>query len=194
MQFDQERNERLTDNQERDNGELLANDETRAGGKHTGTTAGREMNEPGLAGREMNESGLAGRTEPAPGAGQATAPRTGAEQADRVAPRTDAGQPDRAAPRNGDGEFAVDLFDHDELEKFRGDWREVQNRFVDDPQAAVRQADRLVADVMRSLSATFADHKQELEREWQHGSPSETEDLRQALRHYRTYFNRLLNT
>jgi len=113
--------------------------------------------------------------------------------------RPEARQPDdRPTPAagngNGDGEHTVDLFDREELERFRAGWRDVQNRFVDDPQAAVHDADRLVGDVMQALASTFADRKKELEQEWQDGSAGETEDLRQALRHYRSYFNRLLST
>ncbi|MEJ8667546.1 hypothetical protein WKI71_00275 [Streptomyces sp. MS1.AVA.1] len=70
----------------------------------------------------------------------------------------------------------------------------MQNKFVDDPREAVHTADALVADVMQQLATTFADHKQELEGQWNRGEQANTEDLRQALRHYRAFFNRLLTT
>ncbi|MER6678758.1 hypothetical protein [Streptomyces sp. NPDC000983] len=79
-------------------------------------------------------------------------------------------------------------------EGFRARWHEVQNKFVDDPREAVHTADSLVADVMQQLATTFADHKQELEAQWNRGEQANTEDLRQALRHYRAFFNRLLTT
>ncbi|MFF3000375.1 hypothetical protein ACFVTC_38420 [Streptomyces sp. NPDC057950] len=79
-------------------------------------------------------------------------------------------------------------------EAFRARWQEVQSQFVDDPRDAVHTADALVADVMQRLAATFADHKQELEGQWNRGEQADTEDLRQALRHYRSFFNRLLVT
>ncbi|MGW1071136.1 hypothetical protein ACWD4F_42400 [Streptomyces aureus] len=77
-------------------------------------------------------------------------------------------------------------------EGFRTRWQEVQNRFVDDPRDAVHTADALVADVMQRLASTFADHKQELEGQWNRGEQADTEDLRLALQHYRSFFNRLL--
>ena len=55
------------------------------------------------------------------------------------------------------------LFGDADVDRFRGQWRELQAEFVDDPMTAVQSADRLVGDVLRSLSETFAAHKHELE-------------------------------
>ncbi|MEY9995426.1 hypothetical protein ABIE67_007458 [Streptomyces sp. V4I8] len=79
-------------------------------------------------------------------------------------------------------------------ESFRGRWESIQNEFVDDPRGAVHKADALVADVMQTLAATFADHKKNLEEQWNQGEEVNTEDLRTALRQYRSFFNRLLTT
>lgn len=84
------------------------------------------------------------------------------------------------------------LLTPEDEEGFRARWQEVQNEFVDDPRDAVHTADALVADVMQKLAATFADHKEELEGQWNRGEQADTEDLRLALRHYRSFFNRLL--
>ncbi|MFJ3727574.1 hypothetical protein ACIPYQ_34090 [Streptomyces sp. NPDC090045] len=73
-------------------------------------------------------------------------------------------------------------------------WSEIQGRFVDDPQEAVRSADALVAEVMQTLARSFSAHKQGLEEQWGQGEQVATEDLRLALQHYRSFFNRLLNT
>ncbi|MET8081327.1 hypothetical protein [Streptomyces sp. NPDC005303] len=89
---------------------------------------------------------------------------------------------------------APQLLTPEDEEAFRTRWQEVQNEFVDDPRDAVHTADALVADVMQKLAATFADHKQELEGQWNRGEQANTEDLRLALRHYRSFFNRLLVT
>ncbi|MBT2525966.1 hypothetical protein J7E91_11065 [Streptomyces sp. ISL-99] len=89
---------------------------------------------------------------------------------------------------------APQLLTPEDEEGFRTRWEEVQNKFVDDPRDAVNTADALVADVMQRLATTFADHKQELEGQWNRGEQANTEDLRQALRHYRSFFNRLLVT
>lgn len=89
---------------------------------------------------------------------------------------------------------APQLLSPEDEEGFRTRWEQVQNKFVDDPRDAVHTADALVADVMQKLATTFADHKQELEGQWNRGEQANTEDLRQALRHYRSFFNRLLVT
>ncbi|UYQ64683.1 hypothetical protein [Streptomyces peucetius] len=77
---------------------------------------------------------------------------------------------------------------------FRTRWQEIQNRFVDDPREAVHEADGLVADVMQALASTFSQHKKDLEGQWSQGEEADTEDLRRALRKYRSFFNRLLSS
>ncbi|MFD8493820.1 hypothetical protein [Amycolatopsis sp. NPDC059657] len=89
-------------------------------------------------------------------------------------------------------EPARELFGQEEVEGFRAQWQELQAAFVDDPRRAVEDADQLVAAIMQSLAATFAEHKRELESQWQQGE-APTEDLRVALRSYRSFFNQLLS-
>ncbi len=91
------------------------------------------------------------------------------------------------------GDTGAELFGGDDVERFRGRWRELQADFVDDPMRAVRGADQLVDEVMRTLSEIFAAHKHELEGQWQGGGTGETEELRVALRRYRSFFDQLLN-
>jgi hypothetical protein len=67
-------------------------------------------------------------------------------------------------------------------------------RFVDDPQEAVQTADGLVAELMQSLASSFDEHKGRLESAWQSGDDPDTEELRQALQRYRSFFDRLLST
>lgn len=88
-----------------------------------------------------------------------------------------------------DGEHT--LFDDSDVTRFRESWQGIQTAFVDDPQRAVKEADELVAVVIQNLATTFADHKKELESAWSQGEPA-TEDLRIALRRYRSFFNQLL--
>ncbi|MDX2546409.1 hypothetical protein ACOT81_37030 [Streptomyces sp. WI04-05B] len=99
-----------------------------------------------------------------------------------------------AGPGDRAEDEAPQLLTPEDEEGFRTRWQEVQNEFVDDPRDAVHTADALVAEVMQKLAATFADHKQELEGQWNRGGQANTEDLRLALRHYRSFFNRLLVT
>lgn len=86
------------------------------------------------------------------------------------------------------------LLGAEDTAEYRKAWSEIQGRFVDDPQEAVRSADTLVAEVMQSLARTFSTHKQGLEEQWGQGEQVATEELRLALQHYRSFFNRLLNT
>jgi hypothetical protein len=85
------------------------------------------------------------------------------------------------------------LFPEDELGSLRQRWQTVQGSFVDDPRTAVRQADELVASAMKRLAEVFADERGKLEHEWDKGENVSTEDLRQALRRYRSFFDRLLS-
>ncbi|MCQ4083671.1 hypothetical protein NGB36_24510 [Streptomyces sp. RB6PN25] len=89
-------------------------------------------------------------------------------------------------------EEAQQLLTEKDEDSFRERWHEIQNDFVDDPREAVHDADALVADVMQTLAGTFAKHKQDLEAQWNRGNEVDTEELRMALRHYRSFFNRLL--
>jgi hypothetical protein len=98
----------------------------------------------------------------------------------------------RAAPLQ-DKELAA-LFDEGAAHGFRTRWDEIQSSFVDDPRAAVKQADELVAQVMKNLAETFARERSELEQAiGQDAGTSSTEGLRVALRRYRSFFQRLLS-
>lgn len=84
------------------------------------------------------------------------------------------------------------LFPETELNGLRQQWQEAQTQFVDDPRIAVRRADELVASLMKRLAEIFAAEREKLERDWDKGEEVSTEDLRQALRRYRSFFDRLL--
>jgi hypothetical protein len=96
-------------------------------------------------------------------------------------------------------------------EEFARRWRDTQARFVDEPGPAVAEADRLVQEVMRERgypvedftqreSDLSVDHPTVLEHyRAAHGislaqsqGQASTEDLRQAMVHYRTLFEELL--
>jgi len=84
------------------------------------------------------------------------------------------------------------LMPTDMAQERRDHWMEIQTRFVDDPKDAVEQADELVAEVMQVLATQFADQRKSLESKWQSGGEADSEELRQALLQYRTFFERLL--
>lgn len=98
-------------------------------------------------------------------------------------------------------------------ERYTEEWRTVQTRFVDEPSAALQQADVLVTNVMRdrgypmdnfdqAVADISPDHPQVVENyriahdiaaRTTRGEAT-TEDQRQAMVHYRTLFNDLLGT
>jgi hypothetical protein len=71
-------------------------------------------------------------------------------------------------------------------------WKEIQAKFVDEPRAAVQDADALVAEFMQRLATMFAGEREQLESRWTDGDDVSTEDLRHSLRQYRSFFERLL--
>lgn len=84
------------------------------------------------------------------------------------------------------------LLIREESEHFRTRWNEIQGKFVDDPHAAVEQADGLVSEVIERITQMFATEHHSLEDQWNQGNDVSTEDLRKTLQHYRSFFNRLV--
>ena len=98
-----------------------------------------------------------------------------------------------------------------DADRFDAAWRAVQARFVDDPHGSVTEADRLVGEVMAARGYPVGDFEQrvadisvdhpdvvmnyraarEIALQHEHGKAS-TEDLRQAMVHYRALFRDLL--
>jgi hypothetical protein len=99
-------------------------------------------------------------------------------------PMTDKPTTDRSAA----GETLTDepMFADDVADRLRTRWRELQADFVDDPERAVRAADDVVDEMMK----TIAERRQRLTGEWQ--GHTDTEELRLALRGYRSFFDTLL--
>ena len=97
-----------------------------------------------------------------------------------------------AQPTGAGTDEVPSLFPATEARGFLDRWGEVQSRFVDDPKRAVHDGDALVAEVMQTLAASFARHKADLEGQWNTGDAA-TDDLRQAFRRYRAFFQRLLS-
>jgi hypothetical protein len=96
-------------------------------------------------------------------------------------------------PRHPDEGAAEPLFPQPETEELRGRWQSIQAGFVDEPRKAVEEADSLVAAAMKRLAEIFASERDRLESQWDRGDNVSTEDLRIALRRYRSFFDRLLS-
>lgn len=80
----------------------------------------------------------------------------------------------------------TEVFTGEAVARLRARWRELQADFVDDPQRAVQDADDVLDEVLR----TITEHRERLAGEWQ--DHTDTEDLRLAMRGYRSFFDRLL--
>lgn len=110
-------------------------------------------------------------------------------------------------------QFNIRPLSPDERDHYTARWREVQAQFVDDPVAAARDATTLVEQLMQARGYPVGDFEQEAEdlsvdhprvvenyraartlvEEDQRGERN-TENLRQALVHYRQLFDHLLET
>jgi hypothetical protein len=138
----------------------------------------RDMGDRGMAGQGMAGQGMAGQG--MAGQGMGDRDTGGASMTDRGAGAGDTG---------GD----VALLDPTDADGFRQRWSDAQTRFVDDPREAVQTADGLVAELMQTLASSFSEHRSQLEAHWNSGGDPDTEDLRQALQRYRSFFDRLLS-
>ena len=85
------------------------------------------------------------------------------------------------------------LFPENELQEMRARWDKIQTAFVDQPRQAVEDADQLVAQAIQRLTDQFAAERSNVERQWSSGESVSTEILRQSLRRYRAFFERLLS-
>ena len=104
-----------------------------------------------------------------------------------------AGQTDGAGTQEAQAEpTTMPLLSGEQTDDFDRRWTEIQAAFVDEPHAAVQNADQLVAELMQTLAASFAETRAGLEQQWDSGDDVSTEDLRVALTRYRSFFQRLL--
>lgn len=109
--------------------------------------------------------------------------------AESARPAVPAGSAD---PSGTDAEGRERLVPRDRADDYGSRWDAVKGTFVDEPRQAVRAADELVGELLEELEKLFRKQRQNLE----HGLDADettTEDLRLALRRYRSFFDRLLS-
>jgi len=153
------------------------------------------------AGEDATSGGRADSTAERGTAEDSTTEETRGGRADSTAERGTAEDGTTADARGGDvsaqqssgrDDGQAPLFAEQEGDRLRGEWEAVQAAFVDDPRAAVQRAGALVSEVVQSLTESFTSAQSRLEQQWSQGEDVSTEDLRQALHRYRSFFERLL--
>ena len=158
----------------------------------TATLAG--MDERRRPNEENNADGRsaveAGATDGAPGRSFDASPEL---EANRGLNRTTAQTAAQTTAQKNAEETSAPLFPSQEATELRTRWDSVQVGFVDEPRRAVEQADALVAAAMKRLAEIFAEERAQLEGQWDRGDSISTEDLRLALRRYRSFFGRVLS-
>jgi hypothetical protein len=107
-------------------------------------------------------------------------------------------------------QYPIRALNPGERDRFRRDWAKVEQHFIERPTTAVVEADELVAEIMRLEGYPMGDfekhasllsvkhprvvHHYRAGHKVMSGAPgsASTEDLRQAMLHYRTLFDELI--
>lgn len=79
----------------------------------------------------------------------------------------------------------------DDRDRLRDRWRRIAERFVDDPAAAVRDADALVEQTIDQIRASLDDRRSATRAGWTELDEATTEQLREALHRYEILFDQL---
>jgi hypothetical protein len=106
--------------------------------------------------------------------------------------RSESGGAHAPTPTGKNTDELSPLLSQHETGEFRSRWSSIQTGFVDEPRKTVEQADELVAEIMQRLAQSFSDQRTSLEKQWERSDEVSTEELRLALRRYRSFFDRLL--
>jgi hypothetical protein len=125
--------------------------------------------------------------EPAADRAMESAPRT--ESAPATQPR--AAEPVPPVPAGPPADPAR-LVTAERTEFYGARWAALKGGFVDEPRQAVAQADALVGELLDELGRLFEQQRRGIEQGLDNDDVS-TEELRVALRRYRSFFDRLLS-
>jgi len=96
-------------------------------------------------------------------------------------------EPNRPRPVEDDSQAHV--FEEQEAEQFRAQWRDLQAGFVDEPKSAVRDAEALVSQMMEALTAHITEQRDALTGR----DGEDTEELRMTMRRYRSLAEKILS-
>ena len=88
---------------------------------------------------------------------------------------------------------AAPVLEPGDMDGYRTKWSAIQTGFGDDARHTVEEADVLAAGVVRRLVERLAAERGRLEAMWERNDTVSKEDLREAMRRYRWFFDRLLS-
>ena len=168
----------------RQGGDPTAQGQVQHGGELRGDAVGTRSDADLDAGTSVRDTGAAsdadlGAGAPAHDAGSASTAGVGA------------GAAHHGSSADGDEERAA-LVTRDRAESYSARWDSVKGEFVDEPRRAVADADALVGELLDELQELFKQQRTQIEQGLDADETS-TEDLRVALRRYRSFFDRLLS-
>lgn len=83
------------------------------------------------------------------------------------------------------------LLADDDRDRLRVRWTRITERFVDDPAAAVRDADELVEQAIDEIRASLDERRSTTRAGWADIDEATTEQLREALHDYEVLFGQL---
>lgn len=154
------------------------------------TTSDRHTDlNPGPASTDYHEQGQAGTDERAR---RPTETHTFPDAAKGDTRATDTGAA-RAGGRDEPDERGNEpLISRQRSAPYAARWDQVKGDFVDEPRQAVTAADQLVSELLEELQGLFRNQRHDIEQGLDADETS-TEDLRVALRRYRSFFDRLLS-
>ena len=168
----------------RQGGDPTAQGQVQHGGELRGDAVGTRSDADLDAGTSVRDTGAAsdadlGAGAPVRDAGSASTAGVGA------------GAAHHGSSADGDEERAA-LVTRDRAESYSARWDSVKGEFVDEPRRAVADADALVGELLDELQELFKQQRTQIEQGLDADETS-TEDLRVALRRYRSFFDRLLS-
>jgi hypothetical protein len=94
-------------------------------------------------------------------------------------------------PGEAEVPVAKELWTESAIDGYRERWRQVQVRFLDDPQDAATSAEELLGEVLEGLREALAARKGDLDS-WSSTERRDTEELRVTVRAYRDLLDRVL--
>ncbi|CUU60347.1 hypothetical protein Ga0074812_13862 [Parafrankia irregularis] len=123
-------------------------------------------------------------------------PGVGAEKAERGKAETEQEKAEREKTARPEGLGKAERTETEATAsgRLRERWQEALLSFVDDPREAVRQADQVLDDAVNQLTAAVRREQERLRAAWREDGDASTDTLREALRGYRDFLERVVAT